>query len=136
MVMMEEWSKKKRVSEKFCSLSTGNLEQKNPGVNHTAPRDRSQYVFSVLKPIENLNQWKAVKARARKTEHTIKQQQRKENKKALEQDEEQEKLPLCRKYPNANPSSPFSYEPNSDRPRPPMQEDPAVDTSLSNWLVS
>ncbi|PSS23910.1 Phosphatase and actin regulator like [Actinidia chinensis var. chinensis] len=127
------------VSEKFCSLSRES-EQKNPGVNHMAPRDRSQYVFSVLKPIENLNQWKAVKARARKTEHTIKQQQqqqqRKENKKALEQEEEQEKLPLCRKYPNANPSSPFSYEPNSDRPRPPMQEDPAVDTSLSNWLVS
>ena len=65
MVQAEE-----EVSEQFCSLSM-ELEKransylaqkpKNPGVNHTAaPRDRRQYVFSVLKPIENLDQWKGV----------------------------------------------------------------------------
>lgn len=114
-------------SEQFCSLSmdsekrvtsvqlgddkTNNLmpitasldqELKKLGLNHKAARDRSQYVFSVLNPVENLTQWKAVKAKATPPL----KQQRKEN---IELEQEQQRIPLCRK---------------------PI----AVDASLSTWL--
>lgn len=80
---------------------------------HQNVRDRSQYVHSVLNPIENLTQWKAVKARAAPPEY-----QRKEN------------IEFKKTRPITDPS-PFS---NISQSKPLMQEI-AVDTSLSNWLV-
>lgn len=80
---------------------------------HQNVRDRSQYVHSVLNPVENLTQWKAVKARAAPPEY-----QRKENRE------------FKKMRPIIDPS-PFS---NLSQSKPLMQEI-AVDTSLSNWLV-
>ncbi|XAR48938.1 hypothetical protein NMG60_11031931 [Bertholletia excelsa] len=70
------------------------------------PRDRSQYVFSVLNPVENLAQWKQVKTKLPPS----RKQQRKEN----------IGFPLI-----DNPSSKHSES---------FLKDIAVDASLSNWL--
>ncbi|XP_059632313.1 uncharacterized protein LOC132274959 [Cornus florida] len=89
-------------------------------------RDRSQYVHSVLNPVENLSQWKAVKAR---TTLPLKHQS-KENL-TLEQ---QQQLPTILK-PIVNSSSPFNYKPDFSQSKP-LVQGIAVDASLSNWLVS
>ena len=83
-------------------------------------RDRSQYVHSVLNPIENLSQWKAVKAKAAPPKH-----QRKENIELKE-----EPLIFISSKPILDPL-PFS---NPSQSKPLMQEI-AVDSSLSSWLV-
>ncbi|KAJ6356274.1 hypothetical protein OIU78_004395 [Salix suchowensis] len=70
-----------------------------------------QYVHSVLKPVENLNQWKAVKARGTQPPKN----QRKENV-ALEQ----------------HPPKPLSSISNHSTP---LMQEIAVDASLSNWVV-
>ncbi|KAJ6313183.1 hypothetical protein OIU77_014646 [Salix suchowensis] len=70
-----------------------------------------QYVHSVLKPVENLNQWKAVKARGTQPP----KHQRKENV-ALEQ----------------HPPKPLSSISNHSTP---LMQEIAVDASLSNWVV-
>lgn len=80
---------------------------------HQNVRDRSQYVHSVLNPIENLTQWKAVKAREAALEY-----QRKENMES-------------KKTRTIIDPLPFS---NLSQSKPLMQEI-AVDTSLSNWMV-
>ncbi|XP_065859095.1 uncharacterized protein [Euphorbia lathyris] len=71
-------SQQEQVYEKFKSLSVNrdSLTELNGG------EDRSEYVHSVLKPVENLSQWKAVKAKAM----PLVKRQRKENI-ALEQEE-------------------------------------------------
>ncbi|GAV87095.1 hypothetical protein CFOL_v3_30521 [Cephalotus follicularis] len=85
-------------------------EMKSIGLNRSA-RDRSQYVHSVLNPVENLTQWKAVKAKAAPPK-----QQRKENIAAVD-------LPL------------FNAAPNGSQSRP-LLPYITVDSSLSNWLAS
>ncbi|KAA8527800.1 hypothetical protein F0562_035331 [Nyssa sinensis] len=88
-------------------------------------RDRSQYVHSVLNPVENLTQWKAVKSKAAPPlKH-----QRKENM-ALVQEQQ---IPLSSKQ-IVNVSS-FDYKADFSQSKSLMQ-DIAVDASLSNWLVS
>ncbi|KAM7462471.1 hypothetical protein LguiA_030592 [Lonicera macranthoides] len=86
-------------------------------------RDRSQYVHSVLNPVENLTQWKAIKARATPT---VKKQ--KENIVT-----KQEQVPL-------GSSQSFCPLPSSDKlnsnPSEPLIQGFAVDSSLSNWLNS
>ncbi|KAL5561977.1 hypothetical protein UlMin_031724 [Ulmus minor] len=82
------------------------------GLNRNA-RDRSAYVHSVLNPVENLTQWKAVKAKGKQTT--------KPQKENLKLDQE--------------PRISFSSEPKIEQPTKPKQEI-AVDASLSNWLVS
>ncbi|CAK9139535.1 unnamed protein product [Ilex paraguariensis] len=98
-------------------------ELKKPESNSHA-RDRSRYVHSVLNPVENITQWKAVKA----TETPPLKQRKKEN---VAFDQEQ-KITLssmpsfnlfhCNSLPNLHHSKPLM--PNI-----------AVDVSLSNWLV-
>lgn len=83
------------------------------GLNRNA-RDRSQYVHSVLNPVENLRQWRAVKAR----KMPLIKHQRKENVAIKQQ-----------------PQKPFSSTIDFSQSTPLMQEI-AVDASLSNWLVS
>ncbi|OIT30832.1 PREDICTED: histone H2A.Z-specific chaperone CHZ1 [Nicotiana attenuata] len=83
---------------------------------------RNVYGNSVLLPVENLTQWKAVKARgAQQVKH------QKEN--IIKSDGKQE-IPLPRK-PVINCAD-LNPKENS-KPKP---QEIAVDTSLSNWLVS
>ncbi|PIA45494.1 hypothetical protein AQUCO_01700786v1, partial [Aquilegia coerulea] len=87
-------------------------------------RDRSEYLHSVLNPVENLTQWKAVKMRSKPP-----LRQRKENT-AIEHELQ---IPF-----SSEPSfrfSPFSSNSKKDHSGSP-KEDVAVDTSLSNWLGS
>ncbi|KAG6668564.1 uncharacterized protein LOC122276525 [Carya illinoinensis] len=93
-------------------------ELKPPGLHQNA-RDRSQYVHSVLNPIENITQWKAVKARAAAPER-----QRKENIESMKNPT----LPFTLK-PIVDPRS-FSHPSQSN----PLMQEIAVDASLSNWL--
>ncbi|KAF8401965.1 hypothetical protein HHK36_012916 [Tetracentron sinense] len=97
-------------------------ELKTIGSNWNA-RDRSKYVHSVLNPVENLAQWKAVKTRAITP---LKHQKENGN------FEQEPQIPF-----SSEPSfklSPFKSELNSNFSKPP-NEDISVDTSLSNWLV-
>ncbi|EXB53515.1 hypothetical protein L484_005945 [Morus notabilis] len=90
-------------------------------------RDRSAYVHSVLNPVENLTQWKAVKARGKpKTRPQI----QKEN---FTLDQEEPRISF-----NSEPAFKdlsLSSKSKTDQPVKPKQE-MAVDASLSNWLVS
>ncbi|CAJ1968216.1 unnamed protein product [Sphenostylis stenocarpa] len=74
-------------------------------------RDRSVYVHPVLNPVENLTQWKVVKAKKTPV------RPQKEN-----------------EFGNGVKESPFSLKSESDTSKKLNQEIP-VDASLSNWLV-
>ncbi|XP_031111654.1 rRNA biogenesis protein rrp36-like [Ipomoea triloba] len=89
-------------------------------------RNRSQYVNSVLNPVENLTQWKAVKARER--ERT----QVKNQKENIRLEQEEDHKPAIAK----SPSDPLSLcnKRNVSDFQPPSR-DLQVDASLSNWLI-
>ncbi|XP_042491746.1 protein JASON-like [Macadamia integrifolia] len=90
-------------------------------------RDRSKYIHSVLNPVENLSQWKAVKARPRAATPPSKNQ--KENTKF----EEEPQIPF-----SSEPTfklSPLKSNQSFSHSRP-AREEISVDASLSNWLVS
>lgn len=107
-------------AENFVPLSYSlDQELKKRGLNHNAQRCGSDYVFSVLNPVENLTQWKAMKATAKQAL----KQRRKENI-ALE---EREQVPMCRKASNFNHKQTKNHSKN-------LRQDFAVDASLSNWL--
>lgn len=99
-------------------------EVKPIGLNRNA-RDRSGYVHSVLNPVENLSQWKAVKC---KRTQVVKPPQ-KENSTS-----DQEPIISFSSEPSFKESS-FSFRSKCDQARKPQQEI-AVDASLSNWLGS
>ncbi|XP_014514922.1 protein PFC0760c isoform X2 [Vigna radiata var. radiata] len=88
-------------------------------------RERSIDMHSVLSPVENLTQWKAIKTKvAASSKH-----RRKENVPS----NQQTSMPLV---PEANLNfSPCSLESNALQSKP-LLPDMAVDASLSNWLVS
>eukprot|EP00268_Persea_americana_P002162 TRINITY_DN10641_c0_g2_i2.p1 TRINITY_DN10641_c0_g2~~TRINITY_DN10641_c0_g2_i2.p1 ORF type:complete len:462 (-),score=99.18 TRINITY_DN10641_c0_g2_i2:434-1819(-) len=92
-------------------------------------RDRSQYIHSVLNPVENLSQWKAVKAKPTPLKHS-----KKENV-DLEEDLQ---IPFSAeptfKVPRSQKSVNFSS--NFDVTKPSAKQEISVDASLSNWLVS
>ncbi|XP_068666223.1 protein JASON-like [Aristolochia californica] len=88
------------------------------------PRDRSQYVHSVLNPIENLSQWKAVKAKP------IPLKNQKENI-ALEEASSFELI-----FQSPKPKKPFETDPKDTLSNPSPNQEIPVDASLSNWLVS
>ncbi|KAJ7979812.1 hypothetical protein O6P43_003169 [Quillaja saponaria] len=97
------------------------LEQKSPGSKLSDLR--IQYVHSVLRPVENLTQWKAIKARVAASKH-----KRKEDV-PLEQR-------ICMPL-NPQPTSfqaPFRLKSSVIQSKPLVPEI-AVDTSLSNWLL-
>lgn len=96
------------------------LETKTLSTSENA-RCRTQYVDSVLNPVENLMQWKRVKANAALVKH-----QHKENV-ALEN---QFSMPFS---PNASLSPSASSLGSHSVASKPLG---AVNTSLSNWLVS
>ncbi|XP_050206578.1 uncharacterized protein LOC126656135 isoform X2 [Mercurialis annua] len=102
--------------------SSGYVEKEvKPNLN---ARDRSGYVHSVLNPVENLTQWKAVKAKG-----TPPLKQQKEN-----QTLGQEPRSSFSSEPSRRELS-FSFKAKSDQSKTPKQEI-AVDASLSNWLGS
>ncbi|XP_051141903.1 uncharacterized protein LOC127258890 [Andrographis paniculata] len=85
----------------------------------TNPRDRNDYLHSVLDPVENVTQWKAAKSKG--SSFSLKPQ--KENTSANFD---------ARHIPLEQPQ--FSLKKGSDQLKNPNQES-AVDASLSNWLA-
>ncbi|KAK6265603.1 hypothetical protein QUC31_016440 [Theobroma cacao] len=115
LVHLDEDKAKNKMT--LCASTDG--ESKSIGCGNA--RIRSQYLCSVLNPVENTTQWKEIKARAAlPPTHWW----RKENI-ALEEE----------------PQTPFSPKLSSNLPPKcnqsrPLLQDIAVDASLSNWLTS
>ncbi|KAK2455696.1 eisosome protein [Trifolium repens] len=101
-------------------LSPENTELKS----NLSGRERSVNMNSVLSPVENLTQWKAMK-----TKVTSSNQRRKENVPS----EETTSMPLV-----SETGSKFStcVLESNDLQSKPLLKEIAVDASLSNWLVS
>ena len=89
-------------------------------------RDRSVYVHPVLNPVENLTQWKAVKAK-----RTSPLKPQKEN---YVSPNHESRIAFGATEPSAKELS-FSLNSETDTPKKLNKEIP-VDASLSNWLVS
>ncbi|KAL2325067.1 hypothetical protein Fmac_024125 [Flemingia macrophylla] len=103
------------------SLASTNAELKA----NLSGRDRSTGMHSVLSPVENLTQWKAIKTKvASSSKH-----RRKENVPS----KQHTSLPLVSEA-SLN-FSPCSLESNALQSKPLLPET-AVDASLSNWLIS
>ncbi|KAF8032593.1 hypothetical protein BT93_D1492 [Corymbia citriodora subsp. variegata] len=100
------------------------LAEVNPTKLNVNARDRSVYIHSVLNPVENLTQWKAVKAKG-----TPLPKHRKEN---LSFDQEDrmsfDTAPALKEVS-------FSFRAKPNETKKSTQEVP-VDASLSNWLPS
>ncbi|KAI4345872.1 hypothetical protein L6164_012960 [Bauhinia variegata] len=102
-------TRRKEICDKSCSSMAEDRSQ-----------DRSQYMDSVLRPVENLTQWKAMKAKvAAKSKH-----KRKEN---VSSEQKTSTHLLSEPYSNL---SPFSLESK------PLLPEIAVNASFSNWLIS
>ncbi|KEH42683.1 hypothetical protein MtrunA17_Chr1g0186341 [Medicago truncatula] len=87
--------------------------------------ERSINMNSVLHPVENLTQWKAIKAKVASSKQT-----RKEN---VPSEQKTSMLPVV--LESSSKFSPCVLESNAIQSKPLLQEI-AVDASLSNWLVS
>ncbi|KAK6929719.1 hypothetical protein RJ641_003813 [Dillenia turbinata] len=113
------------ISSSMPLFSTVDVKPVGCGSKENA-REKNSYVnvHSVLKPVENLMQWKAAKARVMSTV----KHQRKDN--ALFKQEGKQVFGL----ETSLNSSVLQCRPNLSQSRPLMQEI-AVDASLSNWLV-
>ncbi|XP_027367328.1 uncharacterized protein LOC113873421 [Abrus precatorius] len=83
-------------------------------VSNPNARDRSVYVHPVLNPVENLTQWKVVKAK-----RTPPLRPQKEN-----------------EFVFGVKEPPFSLNPETDNISKKVNQEIPVDASLSNWLVS
>ncbi|KAL2463161.1 hypothetical protein Fot_52817 [Forsythia ovata] len=88
-------------------------------------RDRNNYAHTVLNPVENLMQWKAVKAKARSQFKRQKENIRLEKEQEIPSTTDPAYIPSALK-----PKTNFT-----PAPQPTVQKI-AVDASLSNWLVS
>ncbi|CAN6545292.1 unnamed protein product [Malus baccata var. baccata] len=98
------------------------MPMKPAGLDHNV-RDRSGYVHSVLNPVENLTQWKALKAKG-----TPLMKPQKEN---FTQDQEP------RISFSSEPSLSFKLKTDQDKKHSKdSNQEMAVDASLSNWLFS
>lgn len=121
----EETVNSKRETQVMTEDADSPMPKKPTGLNYSA-RDRSGYVHAVLNPVENLTQWKAVKA---KKTSVIKPQ--KEN---FTLDDEP-RISFSSEPTVKEVSSFKSHKRQSGQARNPNQE-MAVDASLSNWLGS
>ncbi|KAI4349354.1 hypothetical protein L6164_009950 [Bauhinia variegata] len=104
-------------------IPNSNREVKSAASNLNA-RDRSTYVHPVLNPVENLSQWKAIKAK-----RTQPLRPQKENYNSNQESQ----IPF-----SAEPSfkeRSFSSKPESNQSKK-LNHEIAVDASLSNWLGS
>ncbi|XP_042516558.1 rRNA biogenesis protein rrp36-like [Macadamia integrifolia] len=114
----------KEVKRSMPICGSTERELKTLPLNQNA-RDRSKYVQSVLNPVENLSQWKAVKAKPRAATPPLKNQ--KEN----GHFEQETQIPFnpepTSKVPLLKSSQSFSHSRH-------IKQETAVDASLSNWL--
>ncbi|XP_043690602.1 protein JASON-like [Telopea speciosissima] len=113
-------------STKICS--SPERELKTLPLNQNV-RDRSKYVHSVLNPVENLSQWKAVKAERPRAAATPPSKIQKENTNF----EQEPQIPFSPE-PTFK-SSPLKSNQSFSHSRP-KNEEIKVDASLSNWLLS
>ncbi|KAL5768124.1 hypothetical protein ACOSP7_014704 [Xanthoceras sorbifolium] len=112
----------KEVNSPMPIRSSSIQEVEEIGSSGNGRGDRSQYVHSVLNPVENLTQWKVVKAR-----ETSKYQE-KENINSMQDLD----MPIC-PVPTFKLSTHNSVL-NSNNKKV-LDQEIAVDTSLSSWLV-
>ncbi|KAL6652404.1 hypothetical protein ACP70R_011329 [Stipagrostis hirtigluma subsp. patula] len=94
--------------------SDSSVEEESPLIHRNNPRDRSQYVRTVLNPVQNLSQWKEVKSL--KTQAAPSKKLDKEN---------------VNLVPNPNLASQAKMSLNNS-----SKNEASVDASLSTWLVS
>lgn len=120
-------SEKKEVNTKPICVSSP--DRKTTLLGNGSARDRSQYVHSVLNPVENLSQWKAVKAGSAPLKP-----QRKENFNLGQEVQ----IPFCAEptfkapKPEISVNSSPSFKVTKSHPK----QEISVDASLSNWLGS
>lgn len=107
-------------------VTSGFNEGGKPVMVNRAARDRSAYVHSVLNPVENLTQWKALKAKGKPQ---FKQQ--KENS-TVDQESQRASFNLEPSFQELS----LSFKSKSDKPSKRANQEIAVDASLSNWLSS
>ncbi|KAH9697045.1 hypothetical protein KPL71_023439 [Citrus sinensis] len=111
------------------NITNNNMQMQLPALTDGDPKrndwDRSQYINSLLNPVENLTQWKAVKARTAAAPQLL----RKENN-GLQQEAQVPSYLTT----SSNLYS-FNLAPNHNQSKPLLHEI-AVDASLSNWLAS
>ena len=88
-------------------------------------RDRSQYISSLLNPVENLTQWKAVKARTAAVPQLLR--------KEINGLQQEAQVPSY--LTTSSNLYSFNLAPNHNQSKPLLHEI-AVDASLSNWLAS
>ena len=130
----------KEVNSPMPVHASSDKELKTIGLSPIA-RDRSQYVHSVLNPIENLTQWKAVQAKA----PTPIKNQEKENVNLetyfnIATSPEKENINLEPHF-NRETSPEPSFKQSKRNLKPEFDDlksaehEVAVDTSLSSWLV-
>lgn len=127
----DENSKQKELSEScYAEDRIKNLKPLAPNdaglKSNLSGRDRSTNMHSVLIPVENLTQWKAIKAKVTSSKH-----RRKEN---VPSEQNANTWPLVSEA-SLSFSSPCVLESNALQSKPLLPEI-AVDASLSNWLVS
>ncbi|MED6223934.1 hypothetical protein PIB30_078960 [Stylosanthes scabra] len=118
------------VTEEVLESTTQHCESelKPLGANPNA-RDRSVYVHPVLNPVENLTQWKSVKAK-RTASSPLKHQ--KEN--YVSPNHESPRIAIAAPEHSVKEVS-FCLNSETDSPNKPSQEI-SVDASLSNWLAT
>lgn len=128
----DENTKQKELSQScYSSVAEDRVKNKMPVAKNDAElksnlsgRDRSMEMHSVLSPVENLTQWKAIKTKVSSSKH-----RRKENVPS----KQHASMPLVSEA--SMTFSPCSLESNALQSKPQLPEI-AVDASLSNWLVS
>lgn len=114
----------KEVESPMKMSSLPNQEVNTLGLNKNA-RNRSDYVHSVLNPVENLTQWKTLKSKV-----ALQLKPQKEN---ITAEFEAPRTSFSSKQPTFEQSS-SSFKPKSDHCMT-MNQEIAVDASLSTWLI-
>lgn len=126
----DENTKQKELSESYY-VAEGKIKNQMPLATNDAElksnlsgRGRSMGMHSVLSPVENLSQWKAIKTKVSSSKH-----RRKENVPS----KQHASMPLVSEA--SMNFSPCSLESNALQSKPLLPEI-VVDASLSNWMVS
>ncbi|KAK1307712.1 hypothetical protein QJS10_CPA09g01969 [Acorus calamus] len=116
------------MGEKANGIGGSSPDRRPSLLSHRAARDRSQYVHSVLNPVENLSQWKSIKSK----KPPLEKHPRKEN---INMERELE-IPFSPEPTFKIKKAQISLcdKPNLDFEKVQKQE-VSVDASLSNWLA-
>ncbi|MED6194138.1 hypothetical protein PIB30_025694 [Stylosanthes scabra] len=122
----DENSRQKELSDSSNS-SAAEDRIRNQMPADASGKDRSTNMHSVLSPVENLTQWKAIKAKVPSSKH-----RRKEN---IPSSEQKTSIPSATTEACSN-FSPCCSMKSSVLQSKPLLPKVAVDASLSNWLIS